>query len=392
MLSSFSSKRILVIGREVGPIIHMLKEKIPNASFGAVDLLGNEETRLFADWKFSVEKQIPDKSILRPKQRSIIDLLFELTLVMLEDLEFDILIPTAPFQTKPQYLLLFSKQVKIPLMNSRSLSNTKSDFTFVSKVYNIFPEIPLSVIRFSNVSNNIGDNNRGIFISNKKTCFLSTRSDDSSEYSSDEQGFLLPISQIHCAFFISFPPQLNFIGFQTLSSPHDYPFISDKLERNALIPFDSRIGVSNDTAVSFLSQIISKLELTGLISIYFGLSDNNILPISCNVLPDENFDLWESRSSKSLIPYIISANYQSFSHQPSSNFAYKLPIYSSQTIRIPTLLKTITSQCNIAGSISHPNYPICCISGKNESLIEANRSFKRKKVEIHQILQQNIYD
>ncbi len=386
MSLSHSSKRILIVGREVGPITQLLKKGIPKVSIGAVDVLGNQETRLYADWKFSVEKQTPDKSIFRPKHRTILDLLYELALVMLEDLEFDLLIPLSPFQTKPQYIHQLSQEVEVLAPSNKSLKKVISPHTFLSNVYSNFPEIIPQSTLISDISNFSATNFPVVFVSDHQMSFFSSEKSISSTVSSNQSGFLLPLSKVHCAFFIGFTHRLRFIGLQTLSSPHDHAFFPDSLEKNALFPFSLPSGFTYQRIISFLSEIIIQLGFTGMITIYFGLSKDKIYPVSCNVLPDENFGLWEIKSSKKLIPLLFSAKNDQNHLLSFSNFVFKLPIYSHRSIKVPSLSKRRCIQQNLAGVISHPDYPLCALLGNNSSSSGAHFLLKQEKKGILKVL------
>ena len=73
-------------------------------------------------------KQTPEIAIQRSKHRPLLDLLYELTKVMLEDLEFDLLIPTSPFQTKPEYIHQLSQEVQVLAPNIKMIEQISSAF------------------------------------------------------------------------------------------------------------------------------------------------------------------------------------------------------------------------------------------------------------------------
>ncbi|MFX0014211.1 MAG: hypothetical protein ACFFB2_06950 [Promethearchaeota archaeon] len=386
MSFSQSSKRILVIGREVGPITQLLKERIPKVSVGAVDVLGNRETRFFADWKFSVEKQSPNVAIFRPKHRSLLELLYELTLVMLEDLEFDLLIPLTPFQTKPEYIKKLSRKVEVYAPNYYSLEKFSSAYSFLRSIQAIFPETIPQKTTISDLSEKSSIRFPVIYVSIHKTHFFPSKESFPSIRTFNQPGFLFPYFQIYCAFFIGLQNCVRFLGLQMLSIPHDHTFFFDQLERNALLPFSLPKGFTYQRIITYLSTIISQLRVTGMITIYFGLYKDDIFPLSCNILPDENFDLWERRSLNTLINYFFSPEDESYPHSSSHNFAFKLPIYSQRSIRIPFLPETLCVQRNLKGGISHPDYPLCAISGSASSSLEANQILHEKKKELLKII------
>ncbi|UCG90076.1 MAG: hypothetical protein JSU57_06335 [Candidatus Heimdallarchaeota archaeon] len=386
MSLSHSLKRILVVGREVGSITRLLKEKASKVLIGAVDVLGNKETRLYADWKFSVEKQSPNVSIFRFKNRPVLDLLYELTLIMLEDLEFDLLIPLSPFQTRPQYIHRLSREVEVYAPNYRSLGQVSSAHTFLTYVSAKFSDVIPPNVFISDLSKVRLIDFPAIFISKHRTYYFSSETSIFSIGSLNQSGFLFPVSRIHCAFFMAFPHCIRFLGIQTLSNPYNHAFFLDYLEKNALIPFHLPQGFSYQRIISFLSRIITQLEVSGMITIYFGLSEDSIFPVSCNVLPDENFGLWESRSSKTLVPYFFSSKDERDPLVASSNFAFNLPIYSRRPIRVPPLPKDLCYQRNLAKVISHPDYPLCALLQTTSSFSVAYHLLQQKKMEILKIL------
>lgn len=385
MTISHSLKRILVVGREVGSIVQLLKERNPRISIGAVDVLGNEETRFYADWKFSVEKQSPDTSILRVKYRSTLDLLLELALVMLEDLEFDILIPLSPLQTEPQYIYRLSREVEVRAPSNKFLEQVTSAYIFLTNISSSFPESSPSSIHMSDISREQASNFPAVFVSPQGLSLISSETSIPSFDSANFSGFFLPISQIHCAFFLSFTHGIRFLGLQTLSAPHEHPFFPDHLEKNAMIPFSLPSGFTFKRIISHLSQIITHLGVVGMITIYFGLSKNQIFPVSCNVLPDENFTLWERKSPITLVPFLFSLKDDHVPKLTSSVFAFKLPIYSYRSIRVPPLPKDLCTQRNLPKVISHPRYPLCAISGTSSSSSNAYNLLQQKKKEILKI-------
>ncbi len=378
--------RILVVGREVGSIARLLKKTVPKVTIGAVDVLGNEETRYYADWKFSVVKQVPEIAIQRPKHRPLLDLLYELTKVMLEDLEFDLLIPTSPFQSKPVLIQQLSQEVQVLAPNNKMMEQVSSANSFLTKIFEISPEIIPSPIRFSSISETVSNHSPMLFVTEEGIQFFSNNMPLTSIGKSNNIGFLLPLPQIHCALFIGSNHSLKFLGFQTLISPYDHPFFLSYLERNGFIPFSLPRGFTIRKIISFLSNVISILNLNGIITIYFGMTKHQIFPVSCNVLPDENFDLWEIRTSKTLIDYLLSLMHKTKSISISSNFAFKLPIYSQRPIRVPNLSKTLVGQRNLDGVISNPEYPICSLLETTSSSLAAQQLLNQKKKEILEIL------
>ncbi|MFX0086476.1 MAG: hypothetical protein ACFFAU_12470 [Candidatus Hodarchaeota archaeon] len=382
-------KRILVTGREVGPIARLLKTvKLGTLkpSIGAVDILGNLDTRIFSDWTFSVEKQSPNKPILRHKRRPLIDLLYELTLILLEEVEFDLLIPLPPFQIKPQYIRQLSKEVPIKTFRCRSLEKIKTSYAFLMNLKSNFPEMFPQPIRFSDLSDSSSISYPFFFVSEHKTDFFLSQEQLLLASNFNEYGFYLPFSNVHCIFFISSSYSINFIGIQSLSSPLNHDFFSSFLEKNAFLPFSFPGNLSLQTIVSFFSEIINVLELFGIISIYFGFVDDKIIPIYCNILPDENIDLWDRKNARSIVQYLLETKSAEISPKLQSNIAFKFPIYSSHSIRVPVIPEIIARQRNLAYVLSDPAYPICTILGKAKAVSALNSLLYQKKTEIKSIL------
>ncbi|MFX1506434.1 MAG: hypothetical protein ACFFDC_09990 [Promethearchaeota archaeon] len=383
MTISPSSNRILVVGREVGPIVQLIKEKNPKVSIGAVDILGNQETRLYADWKFSIEKQSPDMRIKRPKHRSIVNLLLELTLALLEDLEFDLLIPLSPLQTKPKYIDKLSQIIKITAPSYKLLEQATSAYVFLTNISSNVSELIPSSLLTSDLSKTT--KYPAIFVSQNGLAFIPSEESMTSLDSSNLSGFSLPISQIHCAFFLSSSDNVQFFGLQTLSTPHEHAFFPNDLEKNGIIPF-SNPGFTYERIISYLSRLIIKLGIIGMGTIYFGLFKGQIFPVSCNVLPDENLAFWEKKASSSLVPFLLN---EKSSHTPQLNTsvsAFKIPIYSYRSIRVPPLSEGLCTQRNLPGIISHPEYPLCAISATSSSFSSAHKILQQKKKEILKVL------
>jgi len=386
MTISHFSKRILVVGREVGPIVQLIKEKSPKVSVGAVDILGNEETRFNANWIFSIEKQSPDTSINRIKHRSTVDLLFELTLVMLEDIEFDLLIPLSPLQTEPEYILKLSREIEIYASSYRLLEQATSPYVFLTNISSNIPELISTSIFTSDLSSTQIEEFPIFFASSNGLSLIPSAKTIVSLDTSNLSGFILPISKIHCAFFLSCTHGLKILGLQTLSAPHEHIFFTDHLEKNAMTPFSKPEGITIERIISYLSHIITKLGVIGMGTIFFGFSKNCIFPVSCNFLIDENFAFWEKNSSRSLVPLLFSLESNSDPELNASINAFRFPIYSYRSIRVPSLPRDLCTQRNLPGVVSHPEYPLCAISARSSSFSSAQNLFQQKKKEILRIL------
>jgi hypothetical protein len=389
MSTSRLPKRILVTGREVGPIARLLKTvKLGNLkpSIGAVDILGNLDTRTFSDWTFSVEKQTPNKPIFRHKKRPLIELLYELTLILLEEMEFDLLIPLTPFQIKPKFIRQLSKKVTIKTCSYRLLETVKSSYDFLMKLKIHFPEIIPQPVRFSDLYDSSSVSFPFFFVSEHKTDFFQSRELILRVSNFNEYGFYFPFSKVHCAFFISSSDSLNFIGIQSLSTPYNHDIFPTFLEKNAFEPFSFPRNLSFRLMFSFFRKIINVLELYGIISIYFGLIGDKIIPIYCNILPDENIDLWHGRIATNIVRFLLETKNVKISPDLQSNFVFKLPIYSSYSIKVPILPDTAARQRNLAHVLSDPSYPICSILGNAKSVSELSNLRYQKKNEIIDIL------
>ena len=383
---SHFDKRTLVVGREVGPIVQLIKEKSPKVLIGAVDILGNEETRLYADWKFSVEKQFPDTSINRIKHHSIVDLLFELALVMLEDLEFDLLIPLSPLQTKPEYIHKLSREVEVYASSYKLLEQATSPYVFLTNILSSIPELIPTSIFTSDLSSAQVREFPIIFVSKNGLSLIPSENTTISLDSSDLSGFILPISEIHCASFLSYTHGFKILGLQTLSAPHEHSFFVDHLEKNAMIPFSKPAGYPIERIISYLSRIITKLGVSGMGTIFFGFSKNYIIPVSCNFLIDENFVFWDKNSTKSLVPLLFSQETNSIPKLNASLNAFRSPIYSYRSIKVPSLPRDLCTQRNLPGVVSHPEYPLCAISARSSSFSSAQNLLQQKKKEILRVL------
>ena len=381
-------KRILIIGGEVGPIARLLKSyKLESLklSIGAIDILGNVETRIFSDWTFSVEKQSPNESIFRQKQRPLIDLLYELTLIMLEEKEFDLLIPMSPFQTKPRYLRHLSKEVPVMMCDIQSLECVNTNYAFLKTLSSKIPEALPDPVRFSDLIDSTSISFPFFFISKNKTDIFRSQEQLISISDLNKSGYYLPFAKVNCALFMSSSDSLVCIGIQSLSPPSDHDFIPTFLEKNALLPFLLPKNVSFHSIISFLTNLINTLELRGIVSIYFGFLGNKIIPISCNILPDENIELWNDKSSNNLFSYLFSFNTKDKPISPA-NYGFKLPIYSSHSIRVPKLPDELVRQQNLPHVFSHSSYPICSILGNASTLSKLDTMFHQKKKEILNIL------
>ncbi|MHA1976519.1 MAG: hypothetical protein ACW98F_06835 [Candidatus Hodarchaeales archaeon] len=374
--------RILLIGRETGPFAQLLKNSHIHSNIGSVDVLGNMETRIYSDWKFSVIKQEPGSSLVRKKKKSTVDILFELATIMLEEKKFDILIPLAPFHKFPDLIKHFSNLCEITITTQASLEKTSSDCMFIKYLIEEFPQfIPYyNRIKIKKV---LDENREGMVITDVHKVFIKSETKDENYKELATEGFFLPLKEIHCAGFFSTNESVLFLGFQTLKSPDGFNFINKDLEKNAYYPCNEETSFMKE--LSNLIRIIEKLNLVGLISIYFGIIENKIVPFSCNVLPDENIDLWMNKTNNNFIPHFLkfSKDLEPFSRD--SLFGYKIPIYS-QLSSVPAIPPELATQRNLPGISAHFKYPICAIFGALNTYQNVKREILEKKEIIHKIL------
>ncbi|MHA2294210.1 MAG: hypothetical protein ACXACK_18775, partial [Candidatus Hodarchaeales archaeon] len=294
--------RTIVIGRETGPITRLLNKFAPNTKIGAVDILGNVETRSYSNWKFSVIKQAPGYSLNRKQQKSMVDLLFELTLVMLEEKEFDQLIPLAPFHKFPALVNLLRKECEIPISTQDTLEKACSDFTFIETLIEQFPSFD-SYYKKLNFEKDLDQFRDGLAITELNRFFIKSETGHEINKKLATEGIFLPINDIFCVGFFSRNKSVNFLGFQVLKPPDGHDFFWDDLEKNAYYPKTENSTFTN--GISIFVRIINQLNLVGLITIYFGVIEDQIVPFSCNVLPDENIDLWMRKTRNILSPRLV---------------------------------------------------------------------------------------
>jgi len=297
-----SINRILIIGREVGPLAKQIKNLYPNMKIGSVDVLGNLDTRNSVESAFSVVKQTPGESFEREMVRSDLDLLYELTLIMLDEEEFDILIPLAPFNSNPEYLRFISDKIKLPVVDWKSLEKTRSPWKFLSHLMDSDPILSskYDIIKFEEIHSRKGE--EGLFVTNIGNFYLNRNNFKTDDYPKPEEGFFLPIKEIHCAAFYSTSDMISNIGVQTIGPSSNHAFFYNEIEKNAYLPFHSAETFSIGKIIDNLSNIIKQEQLTGFLTLFFGINEKNIVPISCNSIPDEKIDLWVGKTVNNLIP------------------------------------------------------------------------------------------
>ena len=379
--------RVLCVGREVGPLVHLLRETVPNLQIGAVDVLANEDTRQYADWAFSVEKQNENTSICRPKLRSLEELLYELAQVMMEEISFDLVIPSSPFQTRLDYLEGMSKQTETFMPDRSTLEQTTTAFKFLSSIETCSPSLLHHVEGEVALSELETDDLPGILITKDGNYFLNEKTASSNLRSRTLKGFYVTTSQIHCASFLVSTHNSQFLGVQTLDPPYQHTFFPNLLERNSILPY-SASGVSSLSEImDYGRNLIHSLDLSGMITFYFCHSSRYLVPFSCNLLPDENLGLWARNHPRVITQFLTTPSHILGQPSPKVDFAYRIPIHSRRPLIVPSLPKRISNQRNFAGVLSHPEYPICAISGSDTSPHEAEKQKTEVLAKLTQIFE-----
>jgi len=381
-----SINRILIIGREVGPLATQIKSLYPSMKIGSVDILGNLDTRNSVESAFSVVKQTLGESLERKKVRSDLDLLFELALIMLDEIEFDILIPLTPFNSNPEYLRSLSDKIKVSIVDWKTLEKTSSSWKFLSYLIKSDPNSSqqIKLIEFEELLEIKGE--EGLFVTRRGNLFIN-KNKNSTEYSlKPEEGFFLPIKEIHCAAFFSTSDFISNIGVQTISPSSNHSFFYDEIEKNAYIPFSSTQALPISEIIEHLRKIIKKFRFMGFLTIYFGIIGKNLVPISCNSIPDEKVDLWSEKTANNLIPHLIDPS-KNFSPSNSKMvYGYKYPIYTSHTIKVPMIPEKLAEQRNLPGVYNTVDYPVCTIQSFSDDVKNLSRELVVNMKQIHKIL------
>lgn len=378
--------RVLCIGREVGPIVHLLRKTVPNLQIGAVDVLGNEDTRQYVDWAFSVEKQAENTSICRSKHRSLEELLYELAQVMLEEVSFDLVIPSSPFHTRLDYLEGLSEQTETFMPDGSTLEQTNTAFKFLVSTETCCPSLLHTMGGEVESSEIVPDSLPGIFITKDGNYFLNEKFALKRLRSRDLKGFYIYTSQIHCACFLVSARQSQFLGVHTLDPPYQHTFFPNLPERNSFLPYSISVGSSLSEVKDFGGKLIRSLDLTGIVTFYFCHSSRQLVPISCNPLPDENLGLWARKHPLLVTQFLTTPSYTLDRPSPPVDFAYRIPIHLKRPLRIPSLPEGIFRQRNLANVLSHPEYPICAILGSSASLLETEKHRMDALAKLTQIL------
>ncbi|MFW9854061.1 MAG: hypothetical protein ACFFFG_03345 [Candidatus Thorarchaeota archaeon] len=369
--------------------MYLLKKTMPNLQIGAIDVLGNADTRRYVDWAFSVEKQVINKSLWRLKHRSLEEYLYELTQVMLEEISFDLVIPSSPLQTKLHYLERFSNQIEVFMPERSTLEQTSDAFKFINNLSVCCPTFFRSLDKEISASEISHDSFPGVFITKVGSFFVNEKTALAEIYPRNLKGFYLTTSQIQSACFLVSGSKIQFMGVQTLKSPHQHALFPDFLEQNSLIPYSGLKGPSILAIKQAGENIIQKLDLTGIITLYFYNSSRQPVPISCNPLPDENFGLWARKNPRLVIKFMTTSLKTLDRAQLTLDYAYRIPIHSRHPLQVPFLPEEISNQRNLAGVLSHPEYPICVISGSKTSHFEAKEHRMQSLLKMTRILEPN---
>ncbi len=381
-----SINRILIIGREAGPLAKLIKKLYPYMKIGSVDILGNLDTRNSVESAFSVVKQAFGESLERIKVRSDLDLLYELTLIMLEEVEYDILIPLTPFNSNPKYLQFLSDKINLLIVDWNTLEKTSSPWNFLSYLTKFdlnFSSLE-NLREFEELSEKKGE--EGLFVTKNGILHSDKSISKSDYYQLPEKGFFLPIKEIHCAAFYSTPALISNIGVQTIISSSNQALFYNELEKNAYIPFKSALISSYSAVIESLSEIIKQCQLMGFITVYFGIKDSSIVPISCNSLLDEKIDLWNERNLNHLIPLLVNPSKNNFLPKTQMVYGYKYPIFVSHPIKVPMIPKELAGQRNIPGVYSSIEYPVCSIQNYSDDLKALFRQLELHIKQIHTFL------
>jgi hypothetical protein len=385
MISGKFPDSILLIGRDVGPFAQKIKEFNNDTNIGAVDLLGNIETREFADWKFSVVKQRNDCNLNRKFHRSAIEYLYELALVMLEEREFNQLIPLAPFNRHPEFIIKLSKAIAIPLLNTDSLIAANSNWSFVTNFLHFFPSY-LDFYTSPWYQNEEIEDKLDIKISKNKTYTSKFKKNVNFNSKNRIETYSVPLRKIHCASFYSSLKAVDLLGFNTLGEPFNHKLILDELEMNSYLPFSFSNRNLKAEISSFLKKIITSLKLMGIISIFFLIHKGDIIPIGCNSLPDIKIDLWINRSKGRLLPLLLKPSSKRSNLEKKIVYGYKCPFYSDVEQIVPPIPSKLATNRNLPGVVSNPGYPLFSIYGASDTLSELQKNLKIGINQIKQIM------
>ena len=381
-----SINRILITGRETGPLAKQIKNLYPNMKIGSVDILGNQDTRNSVESAFSVVKQSPGESLERKKVRPDLDLLHELTLIMLDEIEFDILIPLTPFNSNPEYLRSLSDKIRLPIVNWKTLEKTSSPWKFLSHLTesDLTSSPQQKIIGFEELFETKGE--EGLFVAKKGSIHIN-KNKVSTDYSPmTEEGFFLPIKEIHCAAFYSSSEFISNIGVQTINPSSNHAFFYNEIEKNAYVPFNPTQTIPLGETIEHLIDIIKQAQLMGFLTLYFGINERKIVPISCNSIPDEKIDLWSEKTANNLISLLINPSKNKSPPKPRIVYGYKYPIFTSHPIKVPMIPEKLAEQRNLPGVYNTVEYPVCTIKKFSSNVKDLSRELEVNMNQIHKVL------
>ncbi len=377
MTPSDDPKRILLVGRDAGPVAKILKINSKNIEIGIVDVLGNLETRKYSDWSFSVERQIPNSSINRRKQRSLMGLIEELTLIMMEEHDFDLFIPLSSLHEVPDFISKISKKINSKPLDKEIFEITSSNSALLSGISRIQSDI-------NRRSDFILPNLAQIEFEQER---MVTRSINKIEESITEpkprtfRQLFLPQEPVYCIALIRIEKQFDLIGIQKVIPPVNKHFFVDDYSKNGLVPVNEIPGVANVTSLmEVFRNLVIHLNLSGIITFYFSIKNSTLIPYQCNLLPDENFDLWNYQAHNVIWKYFLNEDFSVKSYLKHKRYSFKIPVYSPKPITVPEIECSIATQRNIPKAISSSEYPICSIYGHQSTIETAIRDlnvFKR---------------
>ena len=383
MITNNHPERILLVGRETGPLAKIIKKFNPDIYIGSVDVLGNLDTREIVDSAFSVVKQKFGDLIDKPTILNEAEYLFKLSLIMLGEIDYDLLIPLAPFNLYPELLKSLSAKIDMNIIEWKKNENMSSSWKLLSYLdrKSIYSAQTLELSEINQLKQD-----QGVFVTKEEILWIKSNSDLNNSELHQKKGFFLPINEIHCAALFSQQQDIVLIGIQTVVQPKNQVFCWNNLEKNALIPFETAQKIIKKNIKEKIILFTKKMNFNGFFTLYFSIKDNEILPIFCNPLPDERIDLWNNKTVNTLYPLFIEPLDLTKKPVPNNLFGYKYPIYSSKVIRVPRIPKQLAGQRNIPGAYSNINFPICTIQGYSKNNDELFRNLKENIDKISEII------
>ena len=383
MTLSDNSKSILLIGRDVGPVAKVLKKNSAKVKIGTVDVLGNLETRKYSDWSFSVERQIANSPINRNKQRSVMELIEELTLIIMEEHDFDLFIPLSFLHEAPNFINKISNKINSKSIDKEIFEIASSSHAFLSRISQFRSEIIRKTdFILPNLANSSFEHE--IIITSPKD---RTEKFNIKPQHEKTQKFYLPQVPVYCVALIRIEEQCNYIGIQKVIPPLNKNFIVNDFSKNGLVPIAEIPGISNTTSlIEVFRNLVLQLNLSGIITFFFSIKNSMLVFYQCKLLPDENFDLWNNQSQNLIWKLLLNEEFNFKSHLKRNLYSFKIPVYSLEPIPVPEIDSSIATQRNIPNVISSPEYPVCSIFGHQNTVVAAIRELKRTKRRIQHLL------